>query len=164
LHTRPLSDRFGSNAQNAQGALCADCAAPSNPLISKAENVHNTPPPGSLPPGRETRVYSADDAPSIGRAHNLHNCPGGQCADGAPSNAQNAQSVHSASSVQTVHTVQTVAPMEQSQIVSTIEQSDEALTFARQLRSRFADCRLTYHATPDAVRGRQPYWWAEVVR
>jgi hypothetical protein len=38
-----------------------------------------------------------------------------------------------------------------------------ALTFAHQLRERFANCKLTYHATPDAVQGRLPYWWAEVV-
>ena len=42
--------------------------------------------------------------------------------------------------------------------------TDEALTFARQLRTRFAECRLTYHANGDAVRGKRPYWWAEVAR
>lgn len=42
--------------------------------------------------------------------------------------------------------------------------NDEALTFARQLRTRFADCRLTYHATDGRLRGRLPYWWAEVAR
>lgn len=42
--------------------------------------------------------------------------------------------------------------------------NDEALTFARQLRTRFAECRLTYHANGDAVRGKRPYWWAEVAR
>ena len=40
--------------------------------------------------------------------------------------------------------------------------TDEALTFARQLRQRFADCRLTYHATDGRLRGRLPYWWALV--
>ncbi|MBK9497713.1 MAG: hypothetical protein IPO08_25025 [Xanthomonadales bacterium] len=49
-------------------------------------------------------------------------------------------------------------------IQSQVEQSDEALTFARQLRTRFADCRLTYHATDGRLRGRLPYWWAEVAR
>jgi hypothetical protein len=49
-------------------------------------------------------------------------------------------------------------------IQSQVEQSDEALTFARQLRTRFADCRLTYHAIGDVVRGKRPYWWAEVAR
>lgn len=74
-----------------------------------------------------------------------------------------------------------VSPMEQFEVVSRMEQStaqsnsagnglgngvgnDEALTFARQLRSRFAECRLTYHANGDAVRGKRPYWWAEVAR
>lgn len=49
-------------------------------------------------------------------------------------------------------------------IESGAQQSDEALTFARQLRTRFADCRLTYHAIGDVVRGKRPYWWAEVAR
>ena len=49
-------------------------------------------------------------------------------------------------------------------IKSQVEQSDEALTFARQVRTRFADCRLTYHATDGRLRGRLPYWWAEVAR
>lgn len=42
--------------------------------------------------------------------------------------------------------------------------TDEALTLARQLRTRFAECRLTYHATDGRLRGRLPYWWAEVAR
>ncbi len=49
-------------------------------------------------------------------------------------------------------------------IQSQVEQSDAALDFARRLRVQFANCRLTYHATDGRLRGRLPYWWAEVAR
>lgn len=59
-----------------------------------------------------------------------------------------------------------VSPMEQFEVVSRMEQSDPyELHLAKRTRHWFGQgVSLTYHATDGRLRGRLPYWWAEVAR
>lgn len=120
MGTPSLDSRFHGMHNAKLCTDCAPCAVESNSLKIKGGNLHNPPPPGSLPPGEGDAVYPRDGDPSIGPVHHLH-APSG---DGGANRAPTAQGVHCASTVQIVHSEQV---------------SSDVLAFAVRLRDRFGD-------------------------
>lgn len=159
----PIDSRFGPHNADC-AAIVQPCARNPKSLEYKGKLRTATPPPGSLPPGREGAAYPSKHGLSTVSAHKLHESPSGDCAVYAPQlhNLHNdALCMHNEDCAEQAKPVDRIvsngATTRSDQVKAALASDPTLAWLPARLRKTFGPgVRLTYLETPAYRDGTPP--------